>query len=288
MILVGLLPCNSWCWHHLRRFTMIDLQTSGPPGPFLHVPEQVLCPDFERDLLTSTWSSHIASITYPPQFPTTDPQTSVLPLPSFSIGTPNGEQTNQFCLWEPILGNHFPHTSERPNLSSQIASNTSLATSSLNRKSRLECPACSAAFSQPQERKRHLIDIHLPHSIHCPQCCSWTGSRLNAFRKHWRNHHPGDHIPGRGEFEIYDPQGFVDQIIARTTTIDVAAAKALEQVRARADQLQKPSLLTNPMGKKLRAGSSSEGSPPVPDSEPDKPSLIEHDQDDQTMHPPYE
>ena len=299
--MVGLLPCISWCWHRLRRFTTIDPQTSDPLFSLLSYGQMnreqtsqcILSEPIPGDLFppsTSEWpnlSSQVARITYPRLFTTTDPQT-LLPLSRFSIGTPNREQTNQFCLSGPILGNLFPPTSELPILSSQIASITSLPTSSFNRPRRLECPACSAVFSQPHGRKRHIIDIHLPHSLHCPQC-SWTGSRTYAFWSHWRNHHPYfGYTPGPGEFEIYYTQGFVDQIIAGTTTVDIAAAEALEQVRAKADQLQKPSLLTNSMGKKLRAGSSSEGSPLVTDSEPDKQSLIEHDQNDQTMHPPDE
>ena len=241
---------------------------------------------------TSEWpnlSSPIAGITYPRRFTTTETQTSDPVLSLFSIGPTNRDRSIYSFESDSIPGDLFPpSTSEWPDLSSQSTSITSLPTSSFNRTRRLECPACSAVFSQPHGRKRHIIDFHLPHWLHCPQC-SWTGSRLHAFWSHWKNRHPGfGHSPGRGEFEIYYAPKFVDQIIARTTTVDIAAAEALEQVRAKADQLQKPSLLTNSMGKKLRTGSSTEGSPSVTNSEPDKQSLIEHDQDDQTMHPPDE
>jgi hypothetical protein len=133
-----------------------------------------------------------------------------------------------------------------------------------------------------QERKRHLI-THLPPWIHClyPHC-SWTGHRADAFRRHWGRDHPGNNrVPGKKEFEIYDPLEFVDQVTAGTMTIDVAEARALEQIRAKAEQLQKPSLLTKALDHKLRAGSSSQGSLSV---EPNEPSVTEHDPEDQTMH----
>ena len=92
-------------------------------------------------------------------------------------------------------------------------------------------------------------------------------------RRHWPRHDqhdPDNHILKREAFEIYNAPKFVDQIIAGTMTTDVAVDKALELVRARALQLQKPSLLTNLMLKKLLAGSSSEGS--LPGDEPSEPS----------------
>jgi hypothetical protein len=86
-----------------------------------------------------------------------------------------------------------------------------------------------------------------------------------------------DRIPEQKEIEIYDPQEFVDQMIAGTMTTDVAAAKALERVRAKADQLQKPSLLTNPTANNFRAGSSSRS---LPVTGPNEPNMSEHVRDD--------
>jgi hypothetical protein len=92
-------------------------------------------------------------------------------------------------------------------------------------------------------------------------------------------------MPGKKEFEIYDPLVFVDQIAAGTMTIDVAEARTLEQIGTKADQLQKPSLLTKALDhwdNKSRAGSSSQGSFSV--TEPNEPSWTKHNRDDQTMH----
>ncbi|KAN0136067.1 hypothetical protein V8E53_006228 [Lactarius tabidus] len=204
-----------------------------------------------------------------------DPQTSV-PSPSdCSIGTSNREKSG-----DPLCTPTW--------LLPQIDSITQLATTSSNR-IRWQCSACwQHNFARVQERDRHIL-THLPHWIHCPfPDCFWTGYRTYVFRVHHLEHGRLSHgpypCPEREAFEIYDPRTLVNQIGAGTVTIDDAAAAALELVRVKAFQLRKPSLLVNQMPNKLRADSSSEGLLPVTGSEPNKPNMTEHDQDDQMMH----
>jgi hypothetical protein len=167
----------------------------------------------------------------------------------------------------------------------QIDNITPLAMTYSNPAYRWQCTVCLAEFARMQDRKRHLV-THLPPGIHCPYPhCSWTSYRAEAFRRHWKDEHSVTHnrIPRKKEFEIYDPLVLVDRITAGTMTIDVAEAIALEQIRAKANQLQKPSLLTRALdhlGNKLRAGSSSQGSLSV--TEPNE--STKHDRGDQTMH----
>ena len=182
-----------------------------------------------------------------------------------------------FCRHRtPLLTRRIPFFLPQPDLKShrnEIDSITPPTTTSSNLLSRRRCPTCSADFVRPQDRERHLLS-HLPSWIYCPfPLCTWTGYRVDALRRHWphHNHHdPDNHILKREAFEIYNAPEFVDQIIAGTMTTDVAVDKALELVRAKALQLQRPSLLTNLMRKKLLAGSSSEGS--LPGDEPSEPS----------------
>ena len=138
-----------------------------------------------------------------------------------------------------------------------------------------------------QDRDRHLL-THLPHWLHCPAPdCSWRGNRVKSFENHWRRHDlfkhytPNGASPEREQFELFNPQEFVDRIKAGTITVRDAADRALELVRAKADQLQKPSLSANPWGYKLKAGPSHKGS--LLETEPD---MSEHVQDDVTMRPP--
>jgi hypothetical protein len=225
---------------------------------------------------SSVYFLAVASISR--RFTTTDLQTSV-PSPSHSsIGTTSSEKTNQHFPLEQLPGDIFP-TPVRPDLFPQIDSITPPAATSSNLRI-WRCPACSAEYGRSQDCKRHIIR-HLPYWIHCPlPQCSWTGNRIDIFRRHYaeHDHHgPYDRVPKREAFEIYDPRELIDRIRDGTVNVDVAADIALGLVRVKAEQLQKPSLLTNPIANKYLASSSSVGSLPVTDSEPNK-------QHDQTMH----
>lgn len=67
---------------------------------------------------------------------------------------------------------------------------------------------------------------------------------VDSFRQYLVRHdHRGPYyrfLEGKA-FEIYKAQELVDQIIVSNTTTVAAVGKAIEQVRAKADQLQKPS-----------------------------------------------
>ncbi|KAH9047381.1 hypothetical protein EDB84DRAFT_1434866 [Lactarius hengduanensis] len=112
-----------------------------------------------------------------------------------------------------------------------------------------QCPACSAHFNRRQDCDRH-IETHLPHWIHCSfPNCTWRGNRVKPFKIHWETDHGshGHNIPGREQFEIFNTQEFVNQIRAGTPLL-VVADRAIERVRARAHQLGKMSMSTNPWG----------------------------------------
>ncbi|KAH8990326.1 hypothetical protein EDB92DRAFT_1865879 [Lactarius akahatsu] len=114
-----------------------------------------------------------------------------------------------------------------------------------------ECPICHGIFTRWQDRDRHLV-THLPHWVHCPiSNCTWRGNRVRQFEDHWGRDHGSYHIPGRKQFEIFDPQEFVNQI--NTGTIPaVAAGRAIERILAKARQLQKPSMSADPWGWKIK------------------------------------
>ncbi len=115
-----------------------------------------------------------------------------------------------------------------------------------------QSPSCPEQFSRWQDRDRHLLK-HLPHWIHCPLLdCQWRGNRRNVFLKHWEakhSRHSGD-TPGSSEFTIYDPKVFIDSIRNRTISVHETAEIALYLVYAKANQLQKLSLLINPWGRR--------------------------------------
>jgi uncharacterized C2H2 Zn-finger protein len=122
-----------------------------------------------------------------------------------------------------------------------------------------QCPACGLIFSRWQDRDRHVL-THLPHWIHCPLLhCAWRGNRIKSIKLHWKRQ---DHLqyhesygptPIRDQFEIFDPQPFVNQTKAGTISASDAASQALIIVDVKADQLQKLSLSENPWGYKLKA-----------------------------------
>jgi hypothetical protein len=121
------------------------------------------------------------------------------------------------------------------------------------------CPACGHKFSRWQDRDRH-ISIHLPHWIHCPlPHCAWRGNLIKSIKLHWKRQ---DHLKyhesygdtlSQEQFEIFDPQPYVNQIKAGTISASDAAFQALFFVDVKAAQLQKSSMSENPWGYKLKS-----------------------------------
>ncbi|KAH9064011.1 hypothetical protein EDB87DRAFT_1820639 [Lactarius vividus] len=131
------------------------------------------------------------------------------------------------------------------------ASQTNTASPATTTGNPKECPICHDIFTRWQDRDRHLV-THLPHWIHCPiSNCTWRGNRVRQFEDHWGREHRSYHIPGRNQFEIFDPQEFVNQINAGTIPV-VATGRAIERVLAKAGQLGKPSMSKDPWGWKIK------------------------------------
>ena len=159
----------------------------------------------------------------------------------------------------------FPQLSDRfvpshpvlPTLPSQINSTTTPATAIPGNPK--QCPACGTKLNRWQDRDRH-ISTHLPHWIHCPlPHCSWRGNRIKSIELHWKRQDHLRHHESYGstlrqeQFEIFDPQVFVNQIKAGTISTKDAAAQALIIVTAKASLLQKPSMSENRWGYKLKS-----------------------------------
>lgn len=148
-------------------------------------------------------------------------------------------------------------TASTPSASTTTSSASTLPTSTTTSTGRpWQCLTCSATFARWQDRDRHII-THLPHWIHCPfPDCPWRGNRVEKFKKHWQTH-PEDHesyglIPQREQFEIFNPNYFLDQIKTSTIPAHAAAVYAVDRVFQKADELQKPSLSANVWGYTLK------------------------------------
>jgi hypothetical protein len=111
------------------------------------------------------------------------------------------------------------------------------------------CPACGLKLYRWRDRDRHIL-THLPHWIHCPlPHCAWRGNRVKSIAKHWMRQ---DHLPYHEsygltprleQFQIFDPQEFVNLITAGIISASDAAVLALIIVGVKAKQLQKSSML---------------------------------------------
>lgn len=227
--------------------------------------------------LTLSWSAPLAqdygTVTFPgsPTFYQTldAPQAfqdhSIIASPdnngsTFDCLTPGAPQVSPQPRYVPLeqRADCLSPTPSQPDLHawlSQFDNTTPLATTTPGKL--VQCPACQVIFPRWQEHDRHLLS-HLPRWIHCPlQHCPWRGNRINSFKDHWQRQHRHEYdkscgrIPGREEFEIFDPAEFVKQIKAGVPALVVALC-ALERVHEKADRLKKPSMSTNAWGSKSK------------------------------------
>ena len=97
------------------------------------------------------------------------------------------------------------------------------------------CPVsvCNVVSKRPQERDRHVLR-HLPRSIVCSSDgCTWTGYRLDTFRKHLCNDHqfttPGSR---HGYYRLYDPSPLVDGIVDDSISLEDANERAIKEINA--------------------------------------------------------
>ena len=160
----------------------------------------------------------------------------------------------------PQVSNHLVNPSRPvlPILPPQINSTNTPATATPGNP-KPQCPACGDEFTRWQDRDRHIL-THLPHWIHCPlPHCAWRGNRIKSIEVHWKRqdhlqyHESHGHTLRREQFEIFDPQVFVNQIKAGTVSADNAAYQALYFVGVKAKQLQKLSMWENRWGYKLKS-----------------------------------
>ncbi|KAI0270002.1 hypothetical protein BC834DRAFT_582871 [Gloeopeniophorella convolvens] len=94
-------------------------------------------------------------------------------------------------------------------------------------------PDCSASYSRPQDRERHIRETHLPRWLYCSHPgCSWTGTRQYALDVHLKRH-KGISPPNFSR-EIYDPSPIVKGLIRGETSIEQAVYEAKRLVLAAA------------------------------------------------------
>lgn len=95
--------------------------------------------------------------------------------------------------------------------------------------------------------------------MHCPLShCTWRGNRDSSFKKHWKRgdhrsyHEHYGHTPERSQIETFDPWLILNQIIIGAISLREGEVQAIDLVRMKASQLQKPSMGKDPWGRNKR------------------------------------
>ncbi|KAI0250309.1 hypothetical protein BJV78DRAFT_1283272 [Lactifluus subvellereus] len=119
------------------------------------------------------------------------------------------------------------------------------------RQSSMLCPKCGKSYVRRQEVERHLMSLHLPDWIGCPDLhCFWRGDRPEEFNKHLSKRH-GCNLSNveRNQYEIYDRDNILRHILDQQQSVDVMAGYALNFVGRMALELGKTEWLNDPWGR---------------------------------------
>jgi len=105
------------------------------------------------------------------------------------------------------------------------------------------CHICGRPFDRTQERNRHLRSF-LPHWIFCAfSQCPYRCDRHDNLVAHWEKEHShanGGQAPQQlEEYQIYDSNELVAQVISGHITMEDAITDALSEVEQRAQELGK-------------------------------------------------
>ena len=112
----------------------------------------------------------------------------------------------------------------------------------------LLCPwGCDALLERRQEWNRHILTLHLPNNLYCPNpACPWRGSRKEKLNEHIEQGNCGARPKWGEQRMIYDVDLVLGWIRDGTISVDVAEMFAIDFVQERARELGKVDLWRDP------------------------------------------
>jgi hypothetical protein len=116
-----------------------------------------------------------------------------------------------------------------------------------------QCPACGRSFYRRRGRDLH-IRTHLPYWIFCPFLgCPWRGDRPHTLSMHWTVGHTNfGEVPKLEDCKIYNPEPLVQSVVSGELSIEGMRAIALQQVKMRANVVDKAVIWEDDWGRRLR------------------------------------
>jgi hypothetical protein len=100
---------------------------------------------------------------------------------------------------------------------------------------------CGDVYKRCQELRRHLLDVHLPDSICCPDStCPWHGTRKETLHKHIKgSKNCGPKPEWVQQYEIYDTELILQKLLVELVPFETVETLALEFIEERARELEK-------------------------------------------------